>query len=269
MTAVVEFAAVTKRYRRRSAPVLDGVSLRVDAGNLTQLHGDNGSGKSTLLRLAGGFSRPSAGVVHRGYGALGFVPDRVNPPARLTARGYLAHQARLAGGTARPDQLAERLELQPGLDTPLGELSRGNLRKVLLLQCLLRRVDLMVMDEPFAALDAAAAAELTALIGERLDDGTAFLIATHSGELTELGRTLVLAAGRLTEPPSHRLPLVAIELDAPHPAPSAPGVTTAAGVRYLVPAAQLEPFLQAAFAAHVRVLRLNPVEPRAGESDAC
>ena len=267
MSPLLEFDAVSKRYRRRGALVLDGVSLQLEAGSLIQLRGGNGSGKSTLLRLACGFSPPSAGAVHRQCRALGFVPDRVTPPARMAARSYLAHQGRLAHSLIRPDELADRLGLQPGLDAPLGELSRGNLRKVMLLQCLLRQVELVVMDEPFAALDTAAATELAALIGERLVEGTAFLIATHGGELAELGRTVVLEAGRLTEPEAEAGPVVAIDLDCAHPATGLAAVSTADGHRYLVPAAQVEHFLRTALAAHVRVIRLNPVDPRAGETD--
>lgn len=279
MSPVLEFAAVSKRYWRHGSLVLDGVSLRVDAGGLVQIRGDNGSGKSTLLRLAGGFSRPTGGAVHRRYANLGFVPDRVTPPARMTGRGYLAHLGRLAGvPTAGQDALAERLGLSPGLDAPLGSLSRGNLRKVVLLQCLLRRPELVVMDEPFVALDATASSELAALVRERLDDGCAFLVATHSDDLNGLGRTFQLTDGRLDERergavpmepdgcPPGRAPdvteqLVVIELDGRHPTTRLPGRPSSGGVQYLVPSDQVEQFLQQAFAAKQRVLRLNPVEP--------
>ncbi len=274
MAPVVEFIAVSKRYRRRGALVLDQVSFRLEAATLVQLRGPNGSGKSTLLRVACGFSRPTAGTVHRGYGAMRIAPDRVTPPARMTARTYITHLARLSGeprATSAAEQLSERLQLSPGLDAPLGTLSRGNLRKVILTQALMRPVDLIAMDEPFVALDRAACVELATIVTERLAQGCTFLIATHTEDLGALGRTLTLRDGRLDEEsgtpsgPACDVPTVAIDLDGRHPATRQTGSPApGGGVRYLMPASQVAPFLEGALAGHVRVLRLNPVEPEVG-----
>lgn len=203
---LVELSGVSKRYRRRGPLVLDGIGLRLEPGTLTRIRGENGSGKSTLLRIACGFSRPSSGVVHSRHTCLGFVPDRVTPAPRMSARSYLAHLGRLAGtstqaGLAAAEAVTERLRLAPGLDVPLGTLSRGNLRKVILAQALARRCDLVVMDEPFAALDDAASSELAGLLQERLAQGCTFLVATHTDLLGELGRTLTVHAGHLEESP--------------------------------------------------------------------
>jgi ABC-type Mn2+/Zn2+ transport system ATPase subunit len=274
---VVEFSAVSKRYRHRGPLVLDHVTLELQPGTLTRIGGENGSGKSTLLRLACGFSRASAGEVRRTYSALGFVPDRVTPAARMTARSYLAHLGRLAGhpveATVRSAaEVTERLGLSPGLDAPLGTLSRGNLRKVILAQCLMRPVDFLVMDEPFAALDAAACTELAVMVRERLTAGCTFLIATHTDALGAPVRTLALESGRLHEsaaaggvgPAAERW--YVIELDAALPGTdpaggAGPTRLPGGGYRHVVPAGQVEGFLQAAISAQCRVLRLNPDGP--------
>lgn len=253
--------------------MLDQVSLRLEPGTLTEIRGENGSGKSTLLRLACGFSPPSAGSVQRGFDTLGYVPDRASPAPTMTASSYLDHLGRMAGQSTRATRLsagtlADRLGLAPGLDEPLGTLSRGNLRKVLLVQCLMRPVDLVVMDEPLAALDDAASNELAALVRDRLDLGCAFLIATHDHGFESLGRTLQLQSGGLLDAPTTGRGAAAefiIELDEPLGTSGLPGTLLPDGsARYLVPSDQVERFLQQAIAARLAVLRLNPVEPGPG-----
>lgn len=260
--------AVSKQYRHRGPLVLNEVTLELDAGTLTRVEGENGSGKSTLLRLACGFSRPTRGTVHRTCHSFGFAPDRVTPPARMTARAYLEHLVRLSGtpgARAEAVAISERLGLAPGLAAPLGSLSRGNLHKVVLAQALMRPVDLIVLDEPFAALDTEARDEVSALLQERLAQGSTLLIATHTDDLSSVGRTLKLDAGSLgavpppSEPPTEDL--FAIDLAQAHPTTRLSPVSAAGGhAHYLVPASQVEQFLQAALAAHVRVLRLTPAE---------
>lgn len=262
---VLELARVTKRYRRGGPNVLDEISLQVRAGELATLRGRNGSGKSTLLRIACGFGRPSAGRVIR-RSSFGFVPDRAAPPGRLTARSYLTHLGRMAGLGRHQlatsiDEVSGRLALDPGLDAALGTLSRGNLRKVLLTQCLIRPVHLMVLDEPFTALDAAAESALTELIRERLDSGVGFLIATHTAGLP--GTSWVLNEGVLTEQQVGQPadPVFLVELTGP--LPSGAGESLPGGrVRYRIAVDELETFLQQAIADGARVRRVEPEPDR-------
>jgi len=270
---VLELSGVSKRYRR-GPWVLDGVSLALEPGTLTQIRGGNGSGKSTLLRVAGGLSRPTRGSVRRDAGSLGFVPDRALPPARMTGRDYLARLGRLAGmhpaavGPAA-EAITERLGLVPGLDAPLGSLSRGNQRKVLLAQALLRPADLVVLDEPFTALDAEAATALTEVLQERLRQGATVLVALHGDELDNFGRVLALEAGAIAEAPpavetagSPRLRQVVVDLAGPRPEWTPGGSSLPDGrTRYLVAEADVERLLAAALAVHARVLRVAAADP--------
>ncbi|MFT4297272.1 MAG: ABC transporter ATP-binding protein [Micropruina sp.] len=263
---VLELARVTKRYRRGGPTVLDEVSLRLRRGELAELRGHNGSGKSTLLRVACGFSQPSGGRVVRSSAGFGFVPDRVAPPGRMTGRSYLTHLGSMAGMerhqiAVAAESVTARLGLDPGLDAPLGTLSRGNLRKVLLTQCLIRPVHLMVLDEPFIALDADASDALTELILERADAGVTFLIATHGSGLP--GVRWVLSQGRLLlddDPEEASDEGFLVDLDVP--ASSRAGEPLpGGGVRYRLPADELETFLVRAIADGAHVRRVQP-EPR-------
>lgn len=264
---MLELSGVSKRYGVRGRLVLDGVSLALEPGSLTQIRGGNGSGKSTLLRVAGGFSRPSRGRVRRSRGALGFVPGRALPPARMTARRYLDELGRLAGMRpaavrASAEAITERLGLAPGLDVPLGTLSRGNQRKVLLAQCLMRPAELVVLDEPFTALDGATSAALAVLVHERVGEGSAVLVALHGTELGDAGRVFTLEAGHLRDVASSGVEpggVVVIELAGARPDWPAEGVPLAGGsCRYLIREHDVEEFLTAALAVHARVLRVHP-----------
>lgn len=196
--------SVSKRYSRRGPLVLDGVSLRLAPGTLAVVRGANGSGKSTLLRLAVGCARPTTGRVVRREPRPGWVPDRVAPAGGLTVRSYLGHMARIAGCPPATAEVAQdisgRLELLPGLDARLGSLSRGNLRKAILIQALMRDAGLVVMDEPEAGLDDAAQGELKLLVRERLGTGCSILVATHHDLLDDLGGRYHLVDGRLVAP---------------------------------------------------------------------
>jgi len=245
--------SVSKRYRPRDPLVVDGVDLRINHGSLVAIQGANGSGKSTLLKLSGGLIHPTQGRVQRSAARFGYVPDRALPPSRMTPRAYLHHLARLDGCAATAitgEGIAERLGLSPGLTAPIGTLSRGNLQKLLLAQALMRPVELIVMDEPLTGLDAAASTELTALVSEKLTEGCAFLVATHSPAFTDLGEVFTVTAGRLVAADDSS-PRMRIHLDDP----ANPGWHQ----ERTVTEAEVADVLRAALDAGRRVLRVNPV----------
>jgi ABC-2 type transport system ATP-binding protein len=263
----LELSQVSKRYRRGPL-VLDGVSFALETGTLTQVRGGNGSGKSTLLRVACGFTRPTDGHVRRGFATLAYVPDRAVPPPRMSALTYLRQLGRLAGmkpsaivGAA--ESITGALGLVPGLHAPLGELSRGNQRKVLLAQALMRPAPLVVLDEPFTALDAEAAAALSNLLQDRLSEGAALLVALHGDELGDAGHVLALEEGRLRDVGGDGVgaedrPTVTVELAGPQPDGVPGGEVLADGrVRYRVAEGDVDRFLTIALAAGSRVRRVD------------
>jgi ABC-type multidrug transport system ATPase subunit len=203
---------VFKRYGRHRPWVLEDVDLALGAGTLTAVVGGNGSGKSTLLRIVAGASVPTRGTVRR-PAPVGYVPERLPPEVRLSARRYLAHLARIRGVPAgRGGELLERFGLAGSADLPIGTLSKGNTRKVALCQAFLGPAALTVLDEPFSGLDGEAAATLALLVGEARAAGAAVLVSTHAGGgVPGAERELRLDAGRLT----------ALAPDAPSPGGSA------------------------------------------------
>jgi energy-coupling factor transport system ATP-binding protein len=177
----------------RDVPVVRDASVSVAAGERVALVGPNGSGKSTLGRLLVGLLRPDAGRVRLD----GHDPARL-PAASLSRRaGYVfqdperqflaatvAEEVRLG---LRPDELARTDQLMSSVGLPLErfggrspyKLSGGEQRRLSLACVLVRRPDLLVLDEPTFGQDRHGQEALLAILHERVGEGTAILAATH------------------------------------------------------------------------------------------
>jgi ABC-type multidrug transport system ATPase subunit len=183
---------------------LADVDLQVAAGELLALVGANGSGKSTVLKLMVGLSRPSSGTVRRNARITSYVPDVFTSHDRLSASAYLRHMGRIRGlsdrvARDRSDELLDRLALAGGADTPMRKLSKGNAQKVALAQALLEPPELLVLDEPWSGLDAAAHGTLRELLTEAAAEGAAVAFSEHSDQIVRSTATRVceLRDGRL------------------------------------------------------------------------
>ncbi|HET7653172.1 MAG TPA: ABC transporter ATP-binding protein, partial [Acidimicrobiales bacterium] len=212
-----------------STVALDGVDLEVWRGELVCVVGASGCGKSTLLNLVAGLDAPSRGsVAVDGRCALMFQESALFP--WLTAAENVALPMRLAGvgreeRRARADELLSAVHLAGQGDRRPHELSGGMRQRVALARALAQDVDILLMDEPFGALDAMTRDllhdELERLWKER---GLTILFVTHNvREASRLGDRIVL----LTSRPGR----VAATFDVPLPRPrriEAPDVSAVA-----------------------------------------
>jgi ABC-type multidrug transport system ATPase subunit len=189
------------RYGRRGPWVLRGVDASMGPGEAVVVHGRNGAGKSTLLQLAAGVLRPSSGVVRNRPRPVGWVPERFPADQPFTVAGYLDAMATLTPGPA-PDPAGwiERLGLAAYREVRLADLSKGTAQKVGLAQALLRSPLLLVLDEPWEGLDAAARDLVPDLVAEVTGRGGAVLVSDHRGETARLpgARTWTVANGTVT-----------------------------------------------------------------------
>ena len=186
---------VARSYGRRVA--LHPTDLELREGELTSLVGPNGAGKSTLLSILAGSLRPTAGSVER-RARTGWVPQQSAHYARLTARENLELFARLEDDDrARADELLERFELPA--DVRADDLSVGTRQRLDVAIALLGAPQVLLLDEPTAALDPAQRRRLWELAARMRDDGGAVLVATHHHEELEshADRVLELVDGRL------------------------------------------------------------------------
>jgi ABC-2 type transport system ATP-binding protein len=187
----LELSGVSKRYGRRDA--LLEVDLSVPAGSAVGLLGPNGAGKTTALRLLLGFSRPSGGRVRiRGLDpadpssriGLGYLPERMALPARMTVRGVLALHAGLAGlagAEARRavEAVLERTGIADREHDRVGALSKGLLQRLGFAQALLGDPEVLLLDEPTSGLDPIGIRDAREWIGEARARGCTVLVSSH------------------------------------------------------------------------------------------
>lgn len=186
---MVRLDRIGKRYGR-GPWVLRDVTLTVEPGEVVVLRGGNGSGKSTLLRIAAGVTAPSAGRVGRGA-SVGYVPERFPTGVKLSARDYLRHLAGVRGVPVRWE-LVEALGFVGDPAAPMATLSKGNTQKIALVQAL-HATDLLVLDEPWSGLDAAAGAVLGELVAR---SEAAVVLTDHHGHDVPGAREVALGAVR-------------------------------------------------------------------------
>jgi heme ABC exporter ATP-binding subunit CcmA len=195
-----------------NARVLRGVDVHLAAGEALAVVGPNGAGKTTLLRVLAGLVRPSRGEVRvlgrrlqRGEPdarrPIGFLPHQSLLYDDLTVRENVVFTARLFG-LSDPAKAARRVLEECELWSRSGErprsLSRGLLQRAALARALVHDPRVLLLDEPFTALDAPGADRLRALLQARLAAGAGIIIVTHQlSETWDLAtRVAVLASGR-------------------------------------------------------------------------
>ncbi len=173
--------------------ILSGIDLSLNSGEALAVVGPNGAGKTTLLRILAGLMRPSAGEIRvlgepladrssRVRRAIGLLPHQSLLYDDLTLLENLAFTARLYG-LERPTETAAAALERAGMsersrDLPR-RLSRGLLQRAAIARALLHEPKLLLLDEPFTGLDAAAADRLRADLGARLAQGLGMIIVTH------------------------------------------------------------------------------------------
>lgn len=205
---MIEIEGLSKRYGALQA--VDGLSLRVERGEILGLVGPNGAGKTTTLRCASGIIPPSAGSVRiSGFDLardpveakrrLAFVPDEPRLFDYLTARDHLRITARLYGvadGEARAETLLDELELGQRKDAYPAELSRGMKQKLMVAMALLHRPEALLLDEPLTGLDPAAMRRMKDRIRETARSGVAVILSSHMLHLVEeLCRRVAIVVG--------------------------------------------------------------------------
>ena len=219
----VVVSGLTRTYpapgRRRGGGVraLDGVDLTLPRASFTALVGASGCGKSTLLQCVAGLDRPTGGSVRildvettalRPRDAarfradhIGFVFQEDNLVTALSARDNVALPGRLR---RRPlsrgdvDAALERVGLSAQARHLPHQLSGGERQRVAIARVLASRPDVVFADEPTAALDVAAGADVLDWLAQLRRNGTTFLMVTHDAAAAARARSvLVMDAGRI------------------------------------------------------------------------
>jgi zinc/manganese transport system ATP-binding protein len=227
--SAIELEQTAVRIGRRT--IWSGVSMSMARGEFVALLGANGSGKSTLLKAVLGALPLAAGRISvlgrpagEGNSAIGYLPQRRSFTQGTRLRGLdivrlgldgdrwglplpLVRGRSLERRRATRERVAEVIELVGAgeyAERPIGELSGGEQQRLLIAQALVRRPQLLLLDEPLDSLDLPNQAGVAALVGDICRrEGVAVLLVAHDVNplLPYLDRVVYLAAGRAVEGP--------------------------------------------------------------------
>jgi ABC-2 type transport system ATP-binding protein len=196
--SVIEADRLVKRYGRREA--LKGVSFSARRGELVAVIGPNGAGKTTLLSILAGIQSSDSGTVSRLPAEVGWVPQQPALYGKLTVAENLSLFARLEG-VPDPRASVERMLDLTGLRERAGDevarLSGGNRHRVNIAIGLVAEPEVLLLDEPSAALDPRQRERLWRFILRLAAEGTTVVFATHNVQEADryAQRVVVLADG--------------------------------------------------------------------------
>jgi ABC-2 type transport system ATP-binding protein len=209
----LQLAGLLKRFGGMTA--VDHIDLAVPQGSFFGLVGPNGAGKTTSLLMAVGLLKPDGGTARvfgvdvwadpvRAKQLIGVLPDGMALPERLTGRELLTYLGQLRGLDRatiawRAQELLEVLDLAEAEHTVVIDYSAGMRKKITLATALLHTPRLLVLDEPFEAIDPVSAATIRAILRRFVGAGGSVVISSHVMALVEqlCDHVGVIARGRL------------------------------------------------------------------------
>ena len=204
---------LVKRYGRTVA--VSGVDLDIPTGSFYGVVGPNGAGKTTTLSMATGLLAPDAGSVHvhgidlwarpdDAAPLLGVLPDGLRLFDRLTGPELISYAGRLRGlprdvVASRRDDLLGALDLAGAGGTMVADYSAGMTKKIALACALVHAPRLLVLDEPFEAVDPVSASGIRAILQRFVAAGGTVVLSSHVMALVErlCDHVAVVAAGRV------------------------------------------------------------------------
>jgi ABC-2 type transport system ATP-binding protein len=195
---VLEARGLGKRFGARVA--LRGISLAAGPGELVAVIGPNGAGKTTLLSILAGIQEADEGVVSKSPEELGWVPQHPALYGKLTVEENLALFARLEGipdTGATVERMLDLTDLRERAHDQVSTLSGGNRQRVNIAIGLLAQPEVLLLDEPTAALDPRQRERLWQFILRLAGEGTTVVYATHNVQEADryATRLIVLADG--------------------------------------------------------------------------
>ncbi len=210
---MLEIDHLTKRFGDKVA--VDGLTLRIEPGEIYGFIGHNGAGKTTTIKCAVGILRPDAGTVTIDgrslaedpkicKAKLAYIPDNPELYDYMSGIKFLNFIADVfyippAERQDRIRELADMFELTEALAQPIASYSHGMKQKLAIIAAWMHAPKLIVMDEPFVGLDPKAAHLLKRMMREHCDAGGAIFFSTHVLEVAEklCDKVAIISHGKL------------------------------------------------------------------------
>ena len=213
MSPAIETNNLVKRFGEVTA--VDGLSLRVERGEIYAFLGLNGAGKTTTIRMLLGMIRPTAGEAYvlgtkisfgdkKPWASVGYLVETADAYSELTVRQNLEAMRRLRPGVApnAVDRVIEQLGLTAYAGRRAGTLSHGNAQRLGVAKALLHRPELLILDEPANGLDPAGIVEMRHLLTRLArEQGVTIFMSSHIlGEVARLAQRIgIIHEGRLVQ----------------------------------------------------------------------
>ncbi|WP_144510734.1 ATP-binding cassette domain-containing protein [Bacillus sp. FJAT-22090] len=183
--------------------ILRNVSFRFEEKSAIAIRGQNGSGKSTFIKLLAGIYEPSSGKIKRNANKIGYVPEHFPENLRFKLKEYLLmiasfHEISMKSIESELIEYIRLFEIEPFINTPLKYCSKGTKQKVGIIQALLMKPDVLLLDEPLTGLDPTSQQQLIYLL-QKLKKELTIIFTTHEDVMvgTIADQVLYVESGQL------------------------------------------------------------------------
>lgn len=186
---LIEINNISKSFG--SKKILQNTSMNVKKGQSIALLGHNGCGKSTLLRILCGLTSIDSGKVNYNRKLkFNYVPENF-PKMNLSARQYIRHIGLIEGVQAekleqKSNNLFQAFFVEDMIDSPMKHLSKGTLQKIGVIQALLTKPDILLLDEPLSGQDLKSQKVFISLINNLNKEGTTIVMSCHERFLVNM-----------------------------------------------------------------------------------
>jgi ABC-2 type transport system ATP-binding protein len=184
-----------------SFTAVDGISIKIDSGDLYGFLGQNGAGKTTTIKMVTGIYAPTSGSIYingidilknplEAKSCIGYVPDQPFLYDKLTGREFLYFSGGLYNLdkkiiSAKIEELVELLNIESWLDKRTEEYSQGMKQRITIASALIHDPKLIILDEPMVGLDPQSAVLVKNILKKKAAEGAAVFVSTHSLSFAE------------------------------------------------------------------------------------
>lgn len=179
---IIQLEGITKYYSNKI--ILKNINLSISRGKAITFMGNNGCGKSTLLKVISGLTKYNSGkLIYSNKLKINYIPEHF-PKLNINVKQYIECMGKIENIPTkelklRSEKLFYDFSIESMVDTPLKHLSKGSLQKVAVIQALLKKADVLLLDEPLSGQDIRSQNFFIKYIKKLKNEGTAIAMSCH------------------------------------------------------------------------------------------